>query len=834
MILIYYKNSTANVNQTQVMSCSKNADCDEKLLCLLGVCYDPCSLGCGESALCSVDNHSYTCQCPSGFTGNPKSKCIPLSISNTNNTDEITTENIINTTLKPKEFKDISDSYNNSTPFYYDISDDNETTTYTSLAQDLKTNSPVLTTINSITETQTISQDIYQAGIVNQYTINSGKTTMKQNDKDIETTTYSDDKFTTKSSVGTTKKYDDKLTTSQSNDEDFSTTQRSKLTTNSQGIETTTYFDDKFTTKSSVDTTNKYDDKLTTPQSNDGDFSTTQGSKLTTIGQGIETTTYSDNKFTTKSSVDATNKYDDKLTTSQSNDGDFSTTQGSKLTTIGQGIETTTYSDDKFTTKSSVDAKNKYDDKLTTSQSNDVDTLIKSDGKLTTPLTLSVFNEITTKSSAVISMTTDGKIVFPESVNDGFSSTLKPNITKNSTTVVPSFDELVTEIVQNNTKDVTKVHSQITEKPLNIELDKTTINYDEDLTSTISSYSKSKSISSDRTTRPMEFDTTESYTTTEFSDPSQTSYPKGGPPKQDRKTTEQENDKMNNIDGKSNTTTANPTTYKSVSIGYEQTTVSMLGELEEAIKETEYLQNPGEEYQTQKTTKSSTTERSSESTTNFNENSFTTKSKTIEPDFVTKIYYTTVDETTENMDIIINSLHKETATSKNISSSKSTTTTIDYNEYTTPAYQFTTNTQLNESTTIYDNEYLLNNDKTVTYADVTTEPSNNKTTTYVKNTSKTTSETTTLDYSTTIEDNDYLESTTILSVCQTNDDCEQSYLCIRNNCENPCLTYNPCPLNVSCVVVNKTVTCLCFEAGLAHNVDCHVYPGPGNENYVKL
>ena len=72
----------------------------------------------------------------------------------------------------------------------------------------------------------------------------------------------------------------------------------------------------------------------------------------------------------------------------------------------------------------------------------------------------------------------------------------------------------------------------------------------------------------------------------------------------------------------------------------------------------------------------------------------------------------------------------------------------------------------------------------------------------------------------------------MLSACQSNDDCEQSYLCIRNICENPCLTYNPCPLNVSCVVVNKTVTCLCLEAGLAHNIDCHV--NPGNENYVKF
>src|SRR5690349_11869829 len=79
-----------------VISCSKNADCEDKMQCLLGVCYDPCTSGCGESALCSVDNHNILCSCPQGFSGNPDIKCT-IDIKNVTDIHS----------QKPKEYKDI-------------------------------------------------------------------------------------------------------------------------------------------------------------------------------------------------------------------------------------------------------------------------------------------------------------------------------------------------------------------------------------------------------------------------------------------------------------------------------------------------------------------------------------------------------------------------------------------------------------------------------------------------------------------------------------------------------------------------------------------------------
>ena len=58
--------------------------------CLLGVCYDPCTSGCGESALCHVNKHIILCSCPPKYSGDPLVKCIPLE-----------------KTQKPKEYKDI-------------------------------------------------------------------------------------------------------------------------------------------------------------------------------------------------------------------------------------------------------------------------------------------------------------------------------------------------------------------------------------------------------------------------------------------------------------------------------------------------------------------------------------------------------------------------------------------------------------------------------------------------------------------------------------------------------------------------------------------------------
>lgn len=55
--------------------CSQNSDCDRSKACFNQKCKDPCPGVCGNNAQCHVVNHSPSCECLPGYTGNPLSGC---------------------------------------------------------------------------------------------------------------------------------------------------------------------------------------------------------------------------------------------------------------------------------------------------------------------------------------------------------------------------------------------------------------------------------------------------------------------------------------------------------------------------------------------------------------------------------------------------------------------------------------------------------------------------------------------------------------------------------------------------------------------------------------
>lgn len=55
--------------------CVSNSDCDRNKACSNNKCKDPCPGTCGINAECRTVNHSPTCTCLSGYTGNPLVRC---------------------------------------------------------------------------------------------------------------------------------------------------------------------------------------------------------------------------------------------------------------------------------------------------------------------------------------------------------------------------------------------------------------------------------------------------------------------------------------------------------------------------------------------------------------------------------------------------------------------------------------------------------------------------------------------------------------------------------------------------------------------------------------
>ena len=62
--------------------CSSNNDCGDQEICRDRACLNPCVVAnpCAQSAVCNVRAHSVTCNCPSGFTGDPFANCYPSKL----------------------------------------------------------------------------------------------------------------------------------------------------------------------------------------------------------------------------------------------------------------------------------------------------------------------------------------------------------------------------------------------------------------------------------------------------------------------------------------------------------------------------------------------------------------------------------------------------------------------------------------------------------------------------------------------------------------------------------------------------------------------------------
>jgi len=58
--------------------CTINAECASNLACINEKCRDPCPGSCGFAAQCNVVNHTPSCSCPAGYTGDPFTSCRRL------------------------------------------------------------------------------------------------------------------------------------------------------------------------------------------------------------------------------------------------------------------------------------------------------------------------------------------------------------------------------------------------------------------------------------------------------------------------------------------------------------------------------------------------------------------------------------------------------------------------------------------------------------------------------------------------------------------------------------------------------------------------------------
>lgn len=58
--------------------CTINPECPINKACMNQKCADPCPGSCGSNAKCSVINHTPSCSCNIGYTGDPFTSCIPV------------------------------------------------------------------------------------------------------------------------------------------------------------------------------------------------------------------------------------------------------------------------------------------------------------------------------------------------------------------------------------------------------------------------------------------------------------------------------------------------------------------------------------------------------------------------------------------------------------------------------------------------------------------------------------------------------------------------------------------------------------------------------------
>lgn len=254
--------------------------------CLFGVCYDPCTSGCGESANCEVKNHTINCKCPQGFSGNPRDKCFPFPNQNINMTRD---------NQKPKDYKEISTTENPTTIVFTEIT--TQRAENVTLSFDIKTDEPKFNLTTSSSKPTTES-DIFDSTF---RSIDIDTTTRKYQDTTQSSSEESSTEFfevTTKSSQSSTKKQIEVDSTTVKIQED------------------TTGFDEKFstlnpTTLKTIDTTKSSSTKVTT-----SDYGTTHpifdedttkiDEKITTEKSKVVNTTTTKSRESTQSNYVST------------------------------------------------------------------------------------------------------------------------------------------------------------------------------------------------------------------------------------------------------------------------------------------------------------------------------------------------------------------------------------------------------------------------------------------------------------------------------------------------------------------------------------------------
>lgn len=59
--------------------CVSSSECQLNEACVNQKCIDPCPGTCGINTLCHVVNHNPICSCQNGFSGDPFTRCQPIS-----------------------------------------------------------------------------------------------------------------------------------------------------------------------------------------------------------------------------------------------------------------------------------------------------------------------------------------------------------------------------------------------------------------------------------------------------------------------------------------------------------------------------------------------------------------------------------------------------------------------------------------------------------------------------------------------------------------------------------------------------------------------------------
>lgn len=85
------------------------------------------------------------------------------------------------------------------------------------------------------------------------------------------------------------------------------------------------------------------------------------------------------------------------------------------------------------------------------------------------------------------------------------------------------------------------------------------------------------------------------------------------------------------------------------------------------------------------------------------------------------------------------------------------------------------------------------------------------------------------DISTDRYDVDHPLSSLLNKSCSNDKDCSANKVCTDSGCSDPCIIYKPCPQNVSCVVIDHSIMCLCTSEQMATE-QCNVTPGKTSRN----